>query len=111
VSVVSAQLVRPHQNRFDSDDWREAQPEEMIAAWPNYFGYFGTFSIDADDDDDVVVHHIESGWFPNLVGTDQRRHYRFDGDQLVLDADTAWDKVRIVWERVGPTACAAPPNR
>jgi hypothetical protein len=101
---LSAQLVRADQKRFESDDWREAQPEEMIAAWPNYFGYFGTFTIDTDND--VVTHHIESGWFPNLVGTEQLRHYRFDGDQLVLDADTAWDKVRIVWERASSTSTA-----
>jgi hypothetical protein len=29
---VSAQLVRADQKRFESDDWREAQPDEMIAA-------------------------------------------------------------------------------
>jgi len=67
----------------------------MVAAWP---GYFGTFSIDARNA--AVTHHIEAGWFPNLAGTDQVRHYRFDGDELVLDADTAWDKVRIIWRRV-----------
>lgn len=95
---VSAQLVRAEQERFHSDDWRKAKPEEMIAAWPGYFGYFGTFTVDADDA--AVTHHTEAGWFPNLAGTDQVRHYRFDGDELVLDADTAWDKVRIIWRRI-----------
>ena len=94
---VSAQLVRANQQPFTSDDWREAKPDEMIAAWPNYFGYFGTFTIDADKA--AVTHHIESGWFPNLVGTQQVRYHRFDGERLVLDADTAWDRVRIVWQR------------
>ncbi len=95
---MSAQLVRSDQDRFGSDDWREAKPEEMVAAWPSYFGYFGTFTIDVGHD--AVTHHIESGWFPNLAGTEQVRYYRFENGQLVLDADTAWDKVRIVWERV-----------
>jgi hypothetical protein len=94
---VSAQLARGEQERFNSDDWRRAKPEEMIAAWPSYFGYFGTFTVDADDS--AVTHHIEAGWFPNLAGTEQVRHYRLDGDELVLDADTAWDKVRIIWRR------------
>jgi hypothetical protein len=99
---VSAQLVRLNQQRFQSDDWRQARPDEMCAAWLNYFGYFGTFTIDTDND--TVTHHIESGWFPNLIGTGQIRHYRFDGDdRLVLDADTAWDNVRIVWQRIKPT--------
>jgi hypothetical protein len=95
---VSAQLVRSGQHKFDSDDWREAGADERAAAWLNYFGYFGTFSVDTEQG--AVTHHIESGWFPNLVGTQQVRYYRFEGPQLVLDADTAWDKVRIIWEPV-----------
>ena len=98
---VSAQLVRPHQKRFDSEDWRKARPEEMVAAWPGYFGYFGTFTVYTGNE--TVTHHIEAGWFPNLAGTNQIRHYRFDGDQLVLDADTAWDNIRIIWRRVSPS--------
>jgi hypothetical protein len=47
---VSAQLVRPHQKRFDSEDWRKARPEEMVAAWPGYFGYFGTFTVDTGNE-------------------------------------------------------------
>jgi hypothetical protein len=94
---VSAQLVRTNQPHFASDDWRQARADEMCEAWPNYFGYFGTFTVNMT----AVTHHIDAGWFPNLVGTDQTRHYRFEDDQLVLDADTAWGKVRIVWEKVG----------
>ncbi|HEX3288257.1 MAG TPA: lipocalin-like domain-containing protein [Mycobacterium sp.] len=78
---VSAQLVRADQQVFGSDDWREATPAEMTAAWPNYFGYFGTYTIDADNA--AITHHIESGWFPNLVGTKQLRHFRFDAQRLV----------------------------
>jgi hypothetical protein len=44
--------------------------------------------------------HIEANWFPNLAGTEQVRDYLFDGDELVLDADTAWDKVPIIWRRM-----------
>jgi hypothetical protein len=98
---VSAQLVRADQQVFGSDDWREATPAEMTAAWPNYFGYFGTYTIDADNA--AITHHIESGWFPNLVGTKQLRYFRFDAQRLVLDADTSWDRVRIVWERARPS--------
>lgn len=95
---VSAQLVRADQPRFSSDDWRQARVEEMSAAWPNYFGYFGTFTIDTSIC--AVIHHIEAGWFPNLPKTQQVRHYRFDNGRLVLDADTAWGQVRIVWKKL-----------
>lgn len=47
-----------------------------------------------------MVHHIEGSWFPNLVGADQKRYYRFEGDQLLLDADTAWGRVQIAWEKI-----------
>lgn len=92
---VSAQLVRIDQRPFASDDWQRASTDEMCAAWPSYFG---TFTIDADDR--AVIHHIEAGWFPNLVGTQQVRHYSFEADRLVLDASTAWGQVRIVWEKL-----------
>jgi len=96
-STVSAQLVQGSQPSFASDDWQEATPEERAAAWPRYFGYFGTFSI--DEMEATVTHHVESGWFPNLVGTDQVRHYRLEAGRLILDADTAWGAVQIVWSR------------
>jgi hypothetical protein len=95
---VSAQLVRPDQPRFADDDWRKATPDERADAWAEYFGYFGSYSI--DEAAGAVVHHVEGTWFPNLVGTSQVRYYDLDGDTLTLDADTAWGRVRIVWERV-----------
>jgi len=64
----------------------------------NYFGYFGTYTI--DENAGTVTHHIEESWFPNLIGTQQVRHYRFQRNQLVLNADTEWGQVKIVWKRV-----------
>ena len=97
-SHVSAQLVRADMPRFASDDWRQATAEERAAAWPGYFGYFGRFTLDSDAG--AVIHHIESGWFPNLVDTQQVRRYRFKDSRLILDADTAWGQVRIIWEKL-----------
>jgi hypothetical protein len=94
---VSAQLAAVNQPRFASDDWQDATSEEMVSAWPRYFGCFGRFTV--DEDAGAVVHHIESGWFPNLVGTDQVRYYSFEDDQLVLDGETTWGTVRIIWRR------------
>jgi hypothetical protein len=105
---MSAQLVRPGQERFASDDWRQATMEERSAAWPNYFGYFGTFRV--DDERQAVVHEIEGGWFPNLERTEQLRHYRFDDGRLNLAADTPWGHVEIVWERVQSPVPEPSPN-
>jgi hypothetical protein len=55
--------------------------------------------IPFDEQGKAVVHHIQGSWFPNLVGADQQRYYRFNGEQLVLDADTGYGRVRIVWGR------------
>lgn len=96
---VSAQLVRAEQPAFASDDWQAASAAEMQSAWPSYFGYFGRFSIDQAEH--AVVHHIDGSWFPNLVGTDQVRRYDISGDELILDADTPWGTVHIVWRKLG----------
>jgi hypothetical protein len=94
---VAAQLARKETERLRQKDWRVASQAESAQAWKNYFGYFGTFSIDTEQH--AVIHHVEGSWFPNLEHTDQVRIFRFKNEQLVLDADTAWGKVRIVWER------------
>ena len=94
---VSAQLVRKRQPRFVMDDWQGATADEKSAAWSSYFGYFGTYTV--DDEAHVVTHHVEGSWFPNLVGSDQARHYQFKHGRLVLDADTAWGRVNIIWEK------------
>lgn len=94
---MSAQLMRSGQSHFASSDWRLSGDREKAKAWSSYFGYFGTFSIDKVAQ--VVHHHIEGSWFPNLVGTTEIRRYEFKGSQLVLNADTAWGKVHIVWEK------------
>jgi hypothetical protein len=95
---MSAQLMRPPSERFANEDWRQALTEEKSVAWQNYFGYFGSFSIDAVNH--AVTHHIEGSWFPNLIGTEQVRYFRFEGDRLILDADTEWGKVHIVWQKI-----------
>jgi Lipocalin-like domain len=99
---MSAQLARADQAPFSSEDLRESTTQERTTAWANYFGYFGTYTVDAERKE--VVHRIEGSWFPNLVGTEQIRHYRFEGKQLVLLAHTPWGDVRNVWEKYGSAA-------
>jgi hypothetical protein len=94
---VSVHLVRAHRPVFASDDWRQATAAEMCAAWPSCFGYFGRFTVDVETE--VITHHVEAGCFPNIAGTEQERRYRFEDDVLVLDADTAWGRVRVIWSR------------
>jgi hypothetical protein len=97
---VAAQLARRTREQFHSEDWREASDMESARAWKEYFGYFGTFSVDLHRG--AVVHHVNGAWFPNLLGSDQVRYFQLQGTQLILDADTEWGHVRIVWERAKP---------
>lgn len=106
---VSAQLVRQRQQRFAEDDWQQASTEEKAAAWGNYFGYFGTYTIDEDGHE--VIHHVEGSWFPNLAGSDEHRHYRLEDNHLFLDADTAWGHVKIVWEKIDKSLNPVWPER
>ena len=88
--------MRRKQTRFANDDWEQATAEEKAAAWGNYFG---TYVI--DEKVGAVTHRIEGSWFPNLVGTEQTRRFRFEDEQPVLDADTPWGQVNIIWEKIG----------
>lgn len=65
------------------------------SAWS---GYFGAYTI--DEDARAVTHHVIGSWFPNLVGSNEIRYFRLERDRLVLDADTAWGRVNIVWEKI-----------
>jgi len=97
---IAAQLMRRNPAPFRSGDWRRATAEEKSAAWSGYFGYFGTYTIDANAG--TVTHHVQGSAFPNLVGSDQVRHFSFDGDRLELYADTPWGRISIVWEKNRP---------
>jgi Lipocalin-like domain len=97
---MSAQLAGVNPKQFASEDWNSATPEEKTGAWGNYFGYFGTYTI--DETRKVVTRRIDGSWFPNLVGSVQERAYRFDGKQLVLEASMPWGEVRIIWEKYYP---------
>lgn len=95
---MSAHLVSANMARFAKADWRAATAEERARAWLEYFGYYGGFSI--DEEKKAVIHHVEGGSFPNMVGTEQVRYFRFEGERLVLNAETPWGKVQVVWEKL-----------
>jgi hypothetical protein len=97
---MSAQIMRSDQASFASDDNLHALTEEASAAWHNYIGYFGTFSVHADAT--AVTHHVEGAWFPNMVGVDLVRTCRLQGDQLVLEGKTPHGRTLISWEKVEP---------
>ena|ERR1700678_2736670 len=95
---MSAQLSVGSPTRFVSDDPDQASAEEAIRAWRTYFGYWGSFRILVDNQ--VVVHRVEGSSFSNWIGTEQVRHFRFDGaDRLILEAQSSSGQYTLVWQR------------
>jgi hypothetical protein len=99
---MAVQLMNPNRPRFASDDPTVTSEAEVRGAFAGYAAYYGTYSVNADQQ--TIVHHIEAALLPNWVGTDQRRHFAFDGKYLTLQATLRPGGVRgvvsLVWERL-----------
>jgi lipocalin-like protein len=95
---VSAQLSVNSPTRFASEDPLQASAEEATEAWRTYFGYWGSFKVYAEKG--VVVHRVEGSSFPNWIGTEQVRHFRFDGaNRLILETQSSSGHSTLIWQR------------
>jgi hypothetical protein len=100
---MSANLMVPGRPPFTGGGASTASQAELAAASAGYFGYAGRFEV--DEAARAVRHRIEVSLVPNLVGTTQFRHTRFEGSRLILRGDPAPAAGRvsapvITWERV-----------
>jgi hypothetical protein len=95
---MTAHLMRRQRDLFRSDNRRESTPEERAAAFLDYFSYCGPYTLQPDAG--TVTHRVEACSFPNWVGTDLVRNFRFEGDSLTLWAALASGAKHIlVWKR------------
>jgi hypothetical protein len=95
---MSAQLMLPGPIPFASSDPLSATKGETDRAWRNYIGYWGTFSVDTKKR--IVTHHIEGGWFPNWIGKNQVRSFRFSEGQLILETDSPAWHAKLAWQKI-----------
>ena len=99
---MAVQLMNPNRPRFTSDDPLVTSEAEVRAAFDGYTAYYGTYS--AYPDQQTIVHHIAAALLPNWMGTDQRRHFEFDGKYLTLKGPLLLGGVQgvvsLVWERL-----------
>ncbi|HEX7614495.1 MAG TPA: lipocalin-like domain-containing protein [Thermoanaerobaculia bacterium] len=102
---MSIQIMRGDRPRFAVNDQQAGTHEEIAAALEGCLSYFGTYVV--DETHGVVVHHVSQSLFPNWIGTDQVRFFRFSGERLIVAAPT--QQVRghlmdamLVWERLHP---------
>jgi hypothetical protein len=99
---MAVQLMNPNRPGFASDDPLVTSETEVRAAFGGYTAYYGTYSVNPDEQ--TIVHHIEAALLPNWVGTDQVRHFEFDGKVLTLKGPLLLGGVQgvvsLVWERL-----------
>jgi hypothetical protein len=74
--------MRVDRPTFASDDSGSGNDEEVRTAFEEHTSYFGTYTIDPSAR--TVTHHVHGASYPNWMGHDQIRHYRFDESHLVL---------------------------
>jgi len=99
---MAVQLMNPDRPRFASGDLLLTSEAEVRAAFDGYAGYYGTYSVDQGEG--IIVHHVEAAHIPNWVGTDQVRHFEFQGNHLTLKGTLlrggVQEVVSLVWERL-----------
>jgi len=99
---MSVQIMNPKRPRFSSSDPLLASEGEVRAAFGGYLAYYGTYSV--NEDEEIMVHRIEASLLPNWVGTEHARKFDYDGKFLVLKGPLLLGGVQLavslVWERL-----------
>ena len=73
-------VTRADLPRLASNNRMTGTAEENKAIVRGSTAYFGTYSV--SEADRMFVVHVEGATFPNWVGTDQKRIFTVNGDQL-----------------------------
>jgi hypothetical protein len=86
---------------FPTERFRSGSTEDKAASFDGYISYAGPYTIG----EDIITHHVEVAWFPNMVGKDNVRAYKFDGDRLRLsvppvEVDGVEVTGHLIWEKV-----------
>ena len=79
---------------------------EAAAAARSHMSYCGKYEVRTGGENDEVVHRVAISDFPNWVGGEQLRFYKFEGEKLILSAPPFQTKkgeitTFLIWERSG----------
>ena len=77
---MAVAIMAANRRRFSSTDIMAATTEEIVSACSTYSTYCGKYDVT----EDKVIHHVELSLYPNWIGEDQVRFYKFEGDKLIL---------------------------
>ncbi len=77
---------------------------EAAAAARSHMSYCGKYEVRTGGENDEVVHRVAVSDFPNWVGGEQLRFYKFEGEKLILSAPPFQTKkgeitTFLIWER------------
>jgi hypothetical protein len=100
---MSVVLMRPDRPKFASSNVMDATLDEVAAAFAGYVSYCGSYEV--NEQERFVIHRLELSWFPNLVGTEQKRFFELAGDRLTLTTPplTLLGEAqvhRLIWQRL-----------
>jgi len=97
----ATQVMAADRRPFASNNRMTGTPEENQAMSRGVVAYFGTFTV--DDADHSLTLHIAQSSFPNWNGTDQKRTFKFVGDELRYTAASSTanpaESAELVWKR------------
>lgn len=97
----SLQLCAAGRPKYAAGDRQKGTPEEYRAVATGCNPHWGTYIL--DETSHTIVFRIEHALFTNWEGTEQKRRYALNGDQLsyqVPNAATAANNPVIVWRRL-----------
>jgi hypothetical protein len=76
---------------------------EAETLYRSMLSYAGSFTVEGG----VVTHHVDISWNQTFTGGTQKRHFKFDGDRLILSTPQSHDPIdgkmsvrRMTWERL-----------
>ena len=69
-----AQLMKSDRKEFDANNQLGGTPEEIKEAFEGYTAYYGTYEV---KDDKTLVNKVEGSLYPNWIGGEQIRYYKF----------------------------------
>jgi len=100
---MSAHVMKNDRPFFAAKDPARGTAAELRAAFKDYGSYFGTYTIDQARQ--TVRHRVRGAWYPNWIGHEQVRHFKFEGSRLVLSTPPlVWDgqsfEYVLTWERI-----------
>jgi len=96
---MCATLMKPARPNWQNEIEAGSDAEKISAA-SGYSSYCGRYKV--DEQNRIMLHYPELSLYPNDIGTEQKRPYRFDGNRLIFSdtvADGEVERWTIIWEK------------